>query len=1840
MADLQLSLRLTADGSGLSGTLRTASGELRDFSTQANTVEKSANAAGASVSRMGTQFDAAAGSGRGVVDVLGQLIGKIDPTVAKLGQLDVMQQRLADFKKSGALSGDDYAAYSQKINVARDALTSAGGAAHGFSLNSAAAKREVGVLAAEMSRGDFSNFQGSLLTLANRTGALSSIFSVAGISILAIVAAIGIFVGAALAGSNETDRLNASVIATGGYAGLTGSAVQDMARKIGDSTGHIGEARAALATLVDGGKITGDNLRIAGQAAVDFATTTGKSIEDAAKAVEKIADGPTHAVHDLDEQYHFLTLSTYEHIRALEQQGNTTDAATVAYKAFGDAFADRSKQVEENLGTLQRGWMSLKKTAGEAWDAMLNVGRSESVDSLKAQMAVAEQALTVAQANASTPRKFGVGFLDNLAIADNDSRVAFAAKQAEEIGAKLESALAKGAKSAGDAISQQGAAEAIAASDRIDKLSTSLDKAKQKQLALNEAAADLYKINSSGGKLPAGVNFDGPIADQPQGPGWQKIQDEITAKYGDHGKAAREAAQADRDAARDALELSNAWKTGQNMLDGLEGSLSATAKAQADFDIGTRNIAAAMNAIAIAGGDVDQVITLWQQLDAALGAQLAKTNDEIAARSKLPMGNAAVAAQLQQERDKLSGLTAATLAYDRAVVQATKDAQADTKAGIAQGTVAANLAQRMSELADLRDASNANSLIDQFGKPSEWDDLVKRIGDIGDALAKACDTKTIDGLNRALGETRQKMLSGIVDSSIQGLHSLQSMTTDGSKAFKVLQIAIDAATLANAVGIIVNQGFGDPYTAFARMAAMAAAVVALGVDIGGLSGSGPSAQSAEVRQKNQGAGSVLGDASAQSESIAKATDITANATQQLVGLNRGMLTALQALQNALGAAGNQLARGAANVPFAGPQDHTINIAGPGSSDPIGGMLGSFLFGGSQEIIDKGIVIAGGSLNDMLNKIVVGAYQTIQTDGGLFGSDSTSDQLVDVSDQFSKQFQLVISSIADTVRQGALALGLLPADVDAAMAAYHVEEQRISLEGLSADDQQKALEAVFSKLFDGLAGAVVPFIGQFQKVGEGLGETLVRIATEVQVAQQAFKQLGLSVNETDPEKFAQISDALVTAVGGLDAFITGMNSFTANFAPQSHQFEVASDALSSAFDQVGLTVPTTRDEMWKLMASLDATTASGREQIATLLRLADVSGKYYDGLEARAKAASDYTKLISGLGNEGAGASSISAFQSGRIEIEQWAEQTIDQAQALARAAGLQGASEHDLLLVRQIAARKVAELIIALRKETTSLEQQLGYIYGKDSPNYQAANDAAANFQDQATSAMEAVREANRQLYEDQLAGIKTIQDYLKSMEFGDLSGLTPEQQLEEARRQLLATQQSALGGNAQSMQQLPQMAQQFLALLRGSQASGADFNAGYDWVRQLLQSVVAQGPTADAPGQGTPITQEYINGRDSTLAAQDEINRQALASQLVQHLHDLSEALKIPVLELANTMHVPLAQLAQDLGIDLTHITGASVTALANMATQLGVPLGQLVEGLGLHLPELAAGVRELAAGLGIDLTALTANTASSLAGLAGQLGTNLTTLTASLGIDLGRLTDVNSPIFVALGSTIDALSPDIKTELEPLLDAVRGASGDEAKNLAVKALRDHVDSMAPAIKEQLAPFFDDITAPGNLSQLDYLRGVSGDTTSMSNSLSAAVTLLGDIKALLSGTGHGGNGSNSNTPSYAVGTPFVAGDQFANIHNGEMVIDRGSADALRRYGIRVASASNDDDSVAAELRALRAEVAKLRIENTAAVKENTATIRAEGDKANSKRDEVGRKVAGAMGGSQRSNYG
>jgi hypothetical protein len=707
---------------------------------------------------------------------------------------------------------------------------------------------------------------------------------------------------------------------------------------------------------------------------------------------------------------------------------------------------------------------------------------------------------------------------------------------------------------------------------------------------------------------------------------------------------------------------------------------------------------------------------------------------------------------------KLIGLSSTQQRIESTVLRALTEAK---KANLAAGKELIKVDEaRIRQQATLNEALRLAASVNQKSPFFEMIDQANELGDaLKEGLAAGLDPALLKPLQDAMGKLNSQIKIDTIGSYKALLGAAQTFTKEGSsgfqkieKAMAALSIIQDIIALKAAVTAVLSQGNAPPPMSFAAMAAMAAAVAPLlasiGLTLASFGGGGADTTAAD-RQAKQGTGTVLGDMDAKSESIANAVEITADATSELVGLNRGMLNALLALQDAIGGASNQIARGAASANFG--SEPGVGLA-PGFIIQIGyaldGGSGDWanLFHNDPELVDQGVQLLGGSIADILNGVVAIAYQEFETGhgllGGIFSSPDHDTLTGDISEELNRQFQLIIGSIVDTVSAAAEALGIPLEDIENRIAQFEIEAQKISLKDLDADEQQKELEAVFGAIFDGLAGAVVPFIAQFQQVGEGLGETLVRIATEVQVAQEAFAQLGLAVDETDPERFAQIADSLIQTAGGLEEFIEGFTNFVDRFAPGAHQVEVQGTALASAFEQAGLTLPATAAGMWALMQSLDATTEAGQQQIATLIRLADAAGAYYDALEQLAASQVDYATLIAGLAAEGQGVSTVSPLAAARIEVEKWMQETILRANELARAAGLQGIAEQDLILIRKVAEGRILEAIAAIEDASRDLVSQ---IWGDASAAGDAADSASASverFGDAMTSAAQAAQSA------------------------------------------------------------------------------------------------------------------------------------------------------------------------------------------------------------------------------------------------------------------------------------------------------------------------------------------------------------------------------------------------------------------------------------------------------------------------------------------------------------------
>jgi phage-related minor tail protein len=180
-------------------------------------------------------------------------------------------------------------------------------------------------------------------------------------------------------GSAEAQAYSKAIITSGNAAGVTSSQLTDMARNVSRTVGTQGAASEAIIALVNTGKVAADSLQKYSITALNSQRALGISVTDTAAQFAELAKSPVAALEKLNDQYHFVTSAVFSQVRALEQLGRTTEAGRLAQQTYSTAMDEVSSKVQANLGYLERGWEGIKGVAKGAWDAMLDVGREDSL---------------------------------------------------------------------------------------------------------------------------------------------------------------------------------------------------------------------------------------------------------------------------------------------------------------------------------------------------------------------------------------------------------------------------------------------------------------------------------------------------------------------------------------------------------------------------------------------------------------------------------------------------------------------------------------------------------------------------------------------------------------------------------------------------------------------------------------------------------------------------------------------------------------------------------------------------------------------------------------------------------------------------------------------------------------------------------------------------------------------------------------------------------------------------------------------------------------------------------------------------------------------------------------------------------------------------------------------------------------------------------------------------------------------------------------------------------------------------------------------------------------------
>lgn len=618
-------------------------------------------------------------------------------------------------------------------------------------------------------------------------------------------------------------------------------------------------------------------------------------------------------------------------------------------------------------------------------------------------------------------------------------------------------------------------------------------------------------------------------------------------------------------------------------------------------------------AIIQAGVDADQQVTLDEQTRAyndSLSLQadlLAQIADQARAA-----GSGLVDA-FGQGAEALAGLLEVMTAYDAKQAAIAQARKAYTDEG-------GKDAQRLAMFD--RDAAQAS---------------VQRYGDMAGAAKKLFSERSRGYQMLSAAEKAFRVFEFAMSAK-----SIAVKTVETAAKIGLFGAQAQAAAAAGAANMFATMGPAG----FAAVAAMVAVLAGFGVALsGGSGGSVPGATDMADRQAAQGAGSVLGDAEAKSQSLSRALEIVAANSNKDLEYSNAMLKALQAIESGIGAVAAGLAR-------------SLGVGGALSTDKLnlgqtakdgtllatvlGGVAGFVLskimpdwFGTktTRTLQDQGLQFGSQSLGDIMSGGIDGqTYQQVLENTkkkflGITYSDknkvSTTTGALDAD--FTSQITSLIGSLRGAVLEGANILGVQGAG--AVLDSFQVNLGKLSFKDMTGAEIQEALNAIFSKLGDDLAATAIPALKDLQKVGEGAFETLARVSRNYVVLNTALESIGMTFGAVGVASL-EAREYLIDMAGGIEKLTEQTAYFAENFLSDLERMAPIQKAVTAELARLGLQGITTKDQFKNLVLGLDLSTQAGADMYAALMALAPAFAKVVDFATEGSQAVQDARNALS------------------------------------------------------------------------------------------------------------------------------------------------------------------------------------------------------------------------------------------------------------------------------------------------------------------------------------------------------------------------------------------------------------------------------------------------------------------------------------------------------------------------------------------------------------------------------------------------------------------------------------
>ncbi len=772
-----------------------------------------------------------------------------------------------------------------------------------------------------------------------------------------------------------------------------------------------------------------------------------------------------------------------------------------------------------------------------------------------------------------------------------------------------------------------------------------------------------------------------------------------------------------------------------------------------------------------------------------------------------------------------------------------------------------------------------------------FDSLTKRIGETNDQLRQNAEAQAENArLNTGeeyqknaikLQKQRQNLEKQQVKDSLAGIRQVATATanmygenTKARKAFNAVALAASVAERAadlaglgaKAASAVLTQGQGDPYTAFARIAAMAAIVGSVISAAGGGTFQFGGSDKVPTLAKAPDSGTVLGDKEANSESISNVYDllgdIHAREYRELQGINDGISSLKNGITNTIAAF---FKSGNVNAPDGLKLGTVSNVptnaigAAYSKVDPIAGFLVKGLFGTTKrDVTGNGILIQENTLKDLIKGLDVSAKQwteiTTTTKSWFSKKTSIEEVLTELDPGLTDSISQVFKGMGQALLGFSKDFGI---DFTKAIQNYQIPELRIDLTKLTGDEAVKKLNDVLSTQLDTMTGAIFgSVVARYQQLGEGLFETLSRIKVQKAVFNDAFQSSGQQTSGNQ----LRTSDQLSTLFGGVKNFKSQFADFFNAFFTGAERASDSKRRLDEVFADNGK-LPETRQAYRDLVRAQDLTTRSGRKLYFQLLDLSDAADTYYSAQEEFRKSAESTLRGMAGL---------APTLQS---EIYNFNVSLIE-ARANWHAAGL------DMTEMTRLTGKAFDELKTKLLAPFTNARDDIANTIASTNGTALPVGDIAAMMEElkgltdptEQIAMVNKIQKALKTRYDNEVKLIQKttqalngIKDFLDSLNLSDLSTLSPEQRLQQAKGDFGTTLLKAQAKDADALAALPEVSRKYLEEAKNYYASGADYAAIFNSVTDVLSTLVG---SAVGTGSAADEAQKAIDSANAALTS------------------------------------------------------------------------------------------------------------------------------------------------------------------------------------------------------------------------------------------------------------------------------------------------------------------------------------------------------------------------------------